>query len=291
MRDTAELQTLAQQVREAFTALDQAKASVRADEAQRKHSWTLRIASWLFGTQAKRAVEQVEKNAVSLHTDAMQTSRNWVVQQARLSIEADSTTAAKHAEQLNRSLVANARSDQARQLLALADSAHSKLIYAADACASAHTTEAFDLFTKNKAISVLSSLQTSSASDAIKDAQKALDRLSSEVPEHRTEERLLLPSDLFDLIVDLAIAPGFDVLSWINMGKLSEAEDKCRQAADRLKEVQRALKSHALELAGVARIEVATLRSIEMPFIMAAYEEVPEPIRGKPPVAIPSNVN
>ncbi len=97
--------------------------------------------------------------------------------------------------------------------LKLAENARELLKTAKDECNSASTTEFLDMVTTSKAISILSAIDTSSASSSLKRAMGALKRLADEMPARQSPIDSNLPDDTLDLFVDLTINPVIDILS------------------------------------------------------------------------------
>ena len=168
----------------------------------------------------------------------------------------------------------------------MAQDAHSQLIGAADDCSSASTTEMIDLFSSNKAVSVISSISTSSAADSVRRATRALQALSEALPKRATSESIAEPDDFLDLLVDLAIAPPLDIFSWINMGKLDDAADQCRKAAEQVEATLNKLNESSARAAAQREAEQQQLNQIAAPYILAAAKQVPSNFGVKAPTSL-----
>lgn len=103
----------------------------------------------------------------------------------------------------------------------------SEINEAQSAVSSAQTMEVVDMFSKNKGISVLSSISNSSASGEIRDINPAISRLKDQLQKLSESQPQLAKeievSDTLDLITDLAFDFSFDFMSVFSYMKLSSA--------------------------------------------------------------------
>lgn len=113
---------------------------------------------------------------------------------------------------------------------------YNKVIYeidqALDAIDSAQAMETMDLFTKNKGISIMSSMSNSSASSEVEDIKPAIRDLENYLKELKLKEETIFKSvdisDMSDLMVDMFLDWDFDIMSFFTLSKLSNAEDKIK---------------------------------------------------------------
>jgi hypothetical protein len=168
--------------------------------------------------------------------------------------------------------------DEARRVHQMAIDAMNALNTAVESLSSAQFTETLDAVTDNKAISVMSSMQNSSAASDVENAREAVMRLE-QAARVAVDARLAMPGDTFDLIIDLGTDPAFDFMSFYNLSRLSDAENRCRTAFSRVEAVEpslRAVLEDAIEEARPFRERLAELRE---PFETTAFEELPASAR------------
>jgi|GEM_PF-2407535 len=136
-----------------------------------------------------------------------------------------------------------------------ADSCERKIQSARRAVSSAQVTEAIDLFSNNKVVSILSTMSTSSASSEISYVERYLNELSTHVSRAKkalaelgkgqvdTAEfsGVVQVSDFLDLIVDTAWNPQVDFTSIAGFVQLGRADGSLRQAANEVEAVRKDL--------------------------------------------------
>lgn len=114
----------------------------------------------------------------------------------------------------------------------------SQIREAQSAVSSAETMETLDLFSKNKGISVLSTLSNSDASSEIEDIRPELDLLVTQLKNLQQDTpdamKTIKVSDTLDLISDLAFDFSFDFMSIFSLMKLSKADDQLDQLEAKL---------------------------------------------------------
>lgn len=126
-----------------------------------------------------------------------------------------------------------------QEALDLYNKVQEEITEAIDAVSSASTMETIDMFSKNKAISVMSLLSTSSAQGEIEDIKPSLKRLENKLETLAEKNEVFMKevkvSDFADLMVDLAFDLSFDFLSVMNMFALSRASDDLEDLSKKLK--------------------------------------------------------
>lgn len=142
----------------------------------------------------------------------------------------------------------------------------------------AKTYETIDAFSSNNAISVMSTVQTSSASDDVQEANAAIGRLR-EASRQEVPASLSAPSDAFDLMMDLCIDSVFDFMSFYNMKRLGDAKTRCHQARDRVMEIERALLRDVQKAATAADPVRTALSDLRATYALKASKELPAAAR------------
>lgn len=163
----------------------------------------------------------------------------------------------------------------AREIHQLGVNAVSALDNAIEDIRSAETYETIDAVSSNNGLSAVSTFANSKAKDSVKEARKAIDLLS-----HKTKtaiaEQLVVPGDMFDLILDITLDSGFDFISLLNIGKLIEARRKCEKARQQIANIEAELRTQYLtarDNAQAVRNEVAI---IKQPYRERAIQELPD---------------
>ncbi len=281
-----ELHAWSEKLRTASLALSIAQQRVRADKEARKHSFWARFADLLLQSKAKKTEELAAAELAHVLAQAKTFAGQWVVSTAKTALAGCEADYARYLAQRERVATATKRYNQTDKWHGLAQDAHNHLLRAADDCSSASTTEMIDLFSSNKAVSVISSFNTSSAADSVRRATRALQALSEALPKRASSESFAEPDDLFDLLVDLAIAPSLDIFSWINMGKLDDAADQCRKAAEKVEATLNKLNESVSRAAANREAEQQQLSQIAAPYIQAAAKQVPSNFGVQGPASI-----
>ena len=286
MELSPELHAWSEKLHAASLALSEAQHEVRIDKESRTPSLWARIVDYLFQTKAEKSEEQAAAELANVQAQAQAFAARWIVATAKASLANDEPVYARYLAQRGQVSTAIKRHIKIDKWRGLAQDAHSQLIGAADECSSASTTEMIDLFSSNKAVSVISSISTSSAADSVRRATRALQALSEALPKRATSESIAEPDDFLDLLVDLAIAPPLDIFSWINMGKLDDAADQCRKAAEQVEATLNKLNESSARAAAQREAEQQQLNQIAAPYILAAAKQVPSSFGVKAPTSL-----
>ncbi|WP_427121422.1 hypothetical protein [Pseudomonas aeruginosa] len=286
MELSPELHAWSERLHAASLALSEAQQEVRFDKESRSPSLWARIVDFLLQTKAEKSEEQAAAELANVQAQAQAFAGRWIVATAKASIANDDADYARYITQRERVAKAIKRHIKIDKWRQLAQDAHSQLLSAADDCSSASTTEMIDLFSSNKAVSVISSISTSSAADSVRRATRALQALSEALPKRATSESIAEPDDFLDLLVDLAIAPPLDIFSWINMGKLDDAADQCRKAAEKVEATLNKLNESSASAAAHREAEQQQLSQIAAPYILAAAKQVPSSFGVKVPTSL-----
>lgn len=286
MHTSHELHRWVKTVSDAATALADAQMATHQDKARRQHSLLARLYDWVFPTRAERQEASAASILEAAKAKGQRAASDWIRSTALHCLNENGADSCRRTALLSRIGDLRQRQGQAAAWLELSQDAIRKLSAAASDCESASSTELIDLVTTNKTISLLSSLETSSAADSVRSANAAVRALSKALPKRGSASEVEEPSDFLDLAIDIAIEPSFDVLSWLNMGKLDEAANECRRLAEQLSP-----NHERLELLGKesqARLDdaICVLSTIELPYLTAAAEHVPALIKCAVPTSI-----
>ncbi|WP_404995396.1 hypothetical protein [Cupriavidus pauculus] len=274
-----------QRLAAAEAARDTARQAVAEDRRQRT---TLRAKLWacLAGTRAEAELRKADDHMAALTDDAHAAVRLWVNDTAAAWIEQEAPE--PHGSQLRRVAAVGARFEQLQSWQALARSAVQALERAESHCRSASTSEFFDAISKSKVMSVMSSLDTSAARNAVATARSATQALQQALPKRGATAQLDLPDDTLDLIVDVCLDPGFDILSLFNMAALDKSAAQCNRLRHVLSPLVARLDQLTTAAHQVAQRETARLQAIQAPFLQRAAELVPAPIRLPAPKQLPA---
>lgn len=267
---------------EAIRAEADALRKLDADKLRRKGSFWAKLRDWLGTTPAEAEVMQVQTLLAEVKERGRAAACRWMLSEARALLDA-AGEGDSYAVQKRRLECAQARAERVRRWRDLACTAKWRVSEAQEACSSASSMEMFDLLSKSKMISAVSSFSTSAAADALREADRALKSLSEALPKQQREDALGEVDDAIDLIVDLAIAPGLDVLSWFNMGKLNDAAEKCAEVQDQLRTLLKRLDDVENQVRSRVEQEADALHEIARPFLAQAAAKVPAPFHGVVP--------
>ena len=252
----------------------QADAAIAAFDADRKRmSWFDRFRdSFVTTTEEERIAEQHGRRAGALaHLERI--VRPWY--DGRVETLVDGDGARPDVETLKRDLAPLAAAeDTARHVHELSIDAMNALNTAISSLDTAQTYETLDAVSSNKGIALVSSMQNSSASTDVQNANVAIARLS-EASRQAIDSDLAVHDDTFDLILDMAVDSAFDFMSFYNVSRLRDAEARCRAAWDRVASIEPALRT-ALETA-IATAQPARNRldARLQPYREAALHELP----------------
>ena len=288
--DTSELDAWSAKLDEAQDALEAAKIALAADKTHRASSLAARLQDWFTTTPAEAAVSEAEERLSATAGSAKSEAHQWVVRTARMMLKANEREAARHDDQAQQECRARLRDVQVSRWLRLAREARNQLSTAQDACESASGTELLDAVTTNKAISLLSSANTSDAAEAVRAANRAVQALVADLPKRVDPDRHEEPDDTLDLVVDFVLDFDLDVLSWLNASQLDDLAQQCSKAADKLRPLLQRLEETAAKTRARAELELKALRAIEAPFLNHASSLVPAKLRIPTPDSIQEEV-
>ncbi|GEM_PF-1805885 len=255
-------------------------AQVRRQDAERRRANSLpgRLLGWLSATRKPRPLGPEVARLQDVRENAARAAEKWVVATAGLALARSLMDVERHADQALRRDNALMRLEQVRRFMNLVEEAHRKLVDAERACSNAATTEGFDMMTTSHAVSLMSSADTSRAGHAIQEAKLSLQALSEAVPSKTGFMALIRPDDFFDLVVDFAISPAFDFLSFSNMAQLQKASEQCRQAANELNPLRDRARKVLVQSETVYQAAASSLFDIERPYLEDAAALVPREI-------------
>ncbi|MDO5640724.1 MAG: hypothetical protein Q4G28_12745 [Neisseria sp.] len=227
-----------QLVDDAAEAANKAEDDMIADKQSRQSSLWARTVDFFVETPAEKAfaqtiedLEQARKQGIF----AIQTS-----EPRRVSIDMTSSEEALWDEWVHeyQHQEVESQSDKIDELIADVEAAIAKVRSARTACQTASSVEMFDLFTKSKAVSVWSSLESSSAANKIRMAEMAVQKLANSAEMLFADK----PNDWLDLVLDLNFSPTWDILSFFNMRRLDRVTEVCRETEGKLESVLQSLR-------------------------------------------------
>lgn len=275
----SELYRLAVDVADAKAVLRDAEEAVSRDKALRQHSLLARLYDWLFKTPAERIQSMAQESLDQALQRGREAASAWVMNEAIRCLGNNASDSKRHADQL---VTVNRLHQRARVTASwyqLSMEAQQALDGAASACASASNTEMLDMFSKSKTVSMMSTIDTSHAASSVRKANRAVQVLAEALPKRASGSDIQAPDDLIDLVVDLSGVMDFDLLSFLNVGKLDSAARACRKAAAELGPTHEKL--HRASLEAQRRFDEAKSeqRAIEVPYLEAVTALVPSAIR------------
>lgn len=285
MEHTSRLNNWMTRVEAAQRRLEHARKAAEAERQQKPASRMARVLKALSikPSPAAAALQAAEKRFAEAVTGGQRVAQAWVIATARQDLANKPEAAQRHQAHRQAWERLGSQAAQARQWLALAQTAERKLANAHRVCTSASFTELLDAFSPNKAIAALSSLDASTAKLALQDAQQAVQALSAALPAQQQALRVDFPDDTLDLVVDLLFAPRFDVLSLFTMGELDAAARQCQQAMDNLRPLNTRLRQLHTLVQSKAEQQARALRRLEEPYLAAAAAQVPAVLRAPVP--------
>lgn len=282
------LDDLAAKVQSAADSVQRARAALATDKQQRTGSLVARLVDALTSTAPEKVLIEAEASLGVARERGWAAARAWIVATATRRLFAQPAEAQRHREQTLRLARVRRRAEHAQRWQRLAREAEDSLSSARDACSSASDAETLDLFTKSKAVSVLSSLGTADASAAINRARRAVHALADALPKRTEQPDIERPDDLLDLVVDLTTDLPFDLTSLFTIDALDTAEIQCTRAAEQLRPLVLRLARLAADTKAKAEQEAAALHGIEAPYLQAAAAEVPALLRVPAPAGLAS---
>lgn len=255
-------------------------AQVRRRDAERRRANSLpgRLFGWLPATRKPRPLGPEVARLQDIRESAARAATKWVEATAGTALARSLLDAERHADRAYRRDIALVELQRVRGFMHLVDEAHRKLVEAERTSSNAATTEGFDLMTTSRAVSLMSSAETSRAGHAIQEAKQAIQALSNGVPTKMGVMELTLHEDLFDLVVDFAVSPAFDFLSFSNMTQLQRASEQCREAAKELDPLRDQVRKALAQSETVYQAAASSLFDIEKPYLEDAAALVPREI-------------
>ncbi|MCV9964241.1 hypothetical protein OIU34_20355 [Pararhizobium sp. BT-229] len=259
-------------------ALNFATQRLVADKDRRKGSIVARLVDFVSETDAEEEERKAREEFDRIKEETIADVAGRLHKLAMSSLSEDPAEASRRAAQ--DALCKQARSvlEDVERLLELARDARDKLTTAASACSGASSMEMMDAFTSNKGISAMSSISTSNAKSSLNTAGEALRALSQALPKRSHDLGAEAPNDFLYLVLDFADFP-IDFLSWMNMGALDTAEEKCKDASVHVAKVIDELVVVEDRRRQTYERENALLLEIDLPYLLTAAEYVPQAIR------------
>ena len=229
-------------------------------------------------TPAERAVNEAKARAATIARQAERKACEYVEQAAQAAAKA-SDDAQEYAEAITAKEAAAERHHRAQSWHQLVRGTQEAFEDAASKCRSASSSEMLDTFTKSKAISLMSTLDTSDARASVQHAVRKFNQLKKALPKRADHPEIEMPDDTLDLVLDFTFNFGFDVTSICNMFELDRAASKCNDAAMSLDTLRR--RTAALEKASAERLQKAKAKvwQIEKRFRRNEWDRLPAALR------------
>lgn len=290
MQSDSELYRLAGEVANAKAVLREAEEAVSRDKALRQYSFLARLYDWLFDTPAERHQSMAQEMLDQALLNGREASTAWVRAEAIRCLGANAADSKRHSDQLATVNRLHQRARVTASWYRLSMEAQQALDKAASACASASNTEMLDMFSKSKTVSLMSTFDTSNAASSVRKANRAVQDLANALPKRASGSDIQAPDDLIDLVVDLSGVMDFDLLSFLNIGKLDSAARACRKAAAELGPTHEKLHKASLEAQRRFDEAVSEQHAIEAPYLQAVTALVPLAIRCAVPAGFGASV-
>lgn len=279
MQSDSELYQLAVAVEDAKVALREAEEAVARDKALRQYSFLARLYDWLFKTPAERIQSMAQETLDQALQRGRAAASAWIMNEAIRCLGANASDRQRHFDQLATVNRLQQRARVTASWYQLSMEAQQALDKAASACTSASNTEMLDMFSKSKTVSMMSTFDTSNAASSVRKANRAVQNLADALPKRASGTDIQAPDDLIDLVVDLSGVMDFDLLSFMNVGKLDSAARECRKVAAELGPTHEKLHKASLEAQKGFDEAVSEQRAIEAPYLEAVTALVPSAIR------------
>lgn len=278
-----DLYALADRIVEARRTLESAQGTLAKDKGARKESLLGRLKDALTETPAEQAAAAAEDAVAAAEREGYAAARAWVAEEAHRLIAGVPADAERWQQQMKRLKDLSGRETRIDRWVTLAVRARDALASARSACESAAGMEVLDAVSSNKGLAVLSTMSTSEAKGKLRAASEAVKALADALPRTARDAPIDGVDDTLDLVLDLALAPALDFLSFYNASRLGDAGRRCAQVQADVEAVLAKL----LPVAKAARDDVAAVSGaiweIELPYREAAAKRLPGVIADLPP--------
>lgn len=278
MKDIAEF---LEPIEEAEMAFEAAKLALAEDKERRRKGGIIgKIVDFVTDTQAEKNFVASENLLKTVRYDTEVAVRGFIEAEAVRYLTEEGIHIDEREAQHARLKAARAANDKVVHLASLGQRAHQALTKAKESSSSAASTETIDAVTSNKLVSAMSHISTGNAKTAVAEANAALKAFVEAANQSKVANgQIDALDDTFDFIMDIAFDFPIDFFSWSNASKLRQQSSKCEEAA---REVENALSAMepALKSASEAVAQEATaLLDIDFPYLLAAAESLPAPLR------------
>ena len=273
------LEDHAQRVTACHAEMAAAQRVVAADKQRRATSIFSRLVDAVLTTDAEAALVHAQDNLDKHQIAARQAVAAWVTATALQDIATNPEQSAKHQHQTGRRQRASERAGRVRAWVLLAREAEHRIKRAQAECESAMTTEMFDVLSKSKTVSLMSSWSNDTARSAVRQAEKAVRELVAALPKRAAEPTIDLPDEFFDMFGDIFFEPSFDLLSWFNLMTYEKSVDQCKSALRKLQPLKDQLTRIDSDLQGRLLFEQHAVDAIEHPYRVEALKRVPDVLK------------
>lgn len=274
-----DLEQLARELTASHEALIDAEAKVEADKRLRRNSGLRARLVDLFTETPVEHELAVRSEAYRLVKARIHQELSLWFRNETMRLVQSSPVAGEHSRTEASLVTLESRLAKARKWVDLARDASDALEHAQDQCESASNTEMLDMVTSSKAISLVSSMDTSSARIAVSDAQNAVKSLKEALPTRTQQSEISVPDDLVDLTLDFVFAPTIDFLSFMNMNSLDSAASKCDEIRRAIEPLSARLDVLVTNLREKKSETLKLLSYIEAPFMEQIKVRIPVAFR------------
>jgi hypothetical protein len=275
-----DLKVLAKEMGKAEREALAAKRAMKLDKRARKGSIVGRIEDFVCETDAEENSRIADETLATLRETSIKAVRDFIDVEAIRYLRQEGDDVEEWTREAALTAGARGAAETAQALYEAAEKAVSAFVNAASACHSASTMETMDAVTNNPGIAAMSTVSTGNAKTAVHTANTAHEEF---VRLYGATQALVdpihAPDDMMDFLLDLAMPSSFDILSIVNVGRLSSIAAACDEAAGRLvgarDTVRRTLEERTVPLDE----RKSALLSIEMPYRERAAATVPPELR------------
>lgn len=260
-----------------------AKANLASDKARRRDEgiWAQAI-DFFTSTQAEEALQNAESVLAQHKRQCEAWVRSWHAGRVDALIAQDEDAAQSLSQLRERANSLERVTSQANKLLSLANEAVGSLDRAASACSSASSSELLDAMTSNKAISMMSTFDSSNAKSALERARQAVRRLKEALPTSANvvQGEMSDVDDTLDLIIDFAFDLPLDITSFLQMGSLDRAQQQCKDIEAKITPISAKLREQHAKARAESEDAKVKLATFIQPYKMLAKMDLPSNLVG-----------
>lgn len=272
------LQTIEEKLLQAQQKLKLAENAVEVDKASRTGFFS-QLVDFVIDTKAEKEHKQEQEKFEAVAAECKAQTLAWIDQKT---VELINTSPSDNAiwsdlrdrrQNLETILAPISKTEeQGRSALIALDDAAVK-------CNTAWWSEMGDALSSNKLMSFASSMDTSSAKNAVHHAYGLTQTFQQSINEQKTQAGNHFNLELADLFIDMTFAPVIDFVSMANMNKLDAAERECKEQYNRLVEPYKAIKEKCNALGTDISELSKQMHAVEQKYRPLAEVGVPSALR------------